>query len=313
MTVALIDSLAPIRLTPSVGSAVTLATESVGLSTDIIAVTHHHSGNMSPTAVLIPGATPRFAFSIPWDMAFSFFGLGVKKVIAMQSFLTRFQDFVRAPGAVHTMYRLQTTVSPNAIAAAQISGFNVTADGVLMAQVELVPLSGDGFTHPVERVNNNNLLALSGSPILHTLGPAYIQGAVIPGVTGCSGQLSGQLTVQRVDGDKYPKNAARLMIAPTINLSHSDPDSVLASLGLLGVAGSSTLSVYFKEYDPTTGETNDAGGAYRIDVAISRINPSGFETSEGVVASTAITVHGIAPDGGTHPFAVTANVVPPVP
>jgi hypothetical protein len=291
---------------------ITLATESVGLSTDIIQITHHHSGNISPTAVLVPGATPRVVLSIPFDLAYTTFGLGMKKLTQLDLFLAKFVDFEKGGAGVHQKYSLAS--SPGAAsAAAQITGWSVNADGIAMASVEIVPLSYDGKTHPLLISENQDLPTILGSPKLHTLGPAKFNGTIIPGVTSHSANIAGNLVVQRVDGDLYPKSAARLLIAPTLAIGHSDPKSVLTAMGLLGTDDTGSSSFFLKEYDETTGVTRDDGGAYQIDVDLGRFHPSGWDASTGAVVNNAITVQAIAPDGGTHPFAITADTVPPTP
>lgn len=303
---ALINSLSPFTLTPSGGVSTTLATEGVGLSADIIQITHHHSGNVSPTAVLVPGATPRMQVSVPFKLAYDTFGFGVKKLTALDVYLAKFDDFVRAPGAVHQKYSL----AAGAIAAAHITGWSVSADGVLMAQVEIIPLSSDGIVHPLSIIDNVSLPALSGSPILHTLGSIKINGTRILGANSNAANVAGAMTVQRTDGDKFPRAAARLQVMPTLQIGHSDPRTVLSQLGLLGADETATAEFFYKQYDPDTGVTRDDGGAYRLDVALGRFHPSGFDSSQGAVASTGITVHAIAPDGATFPFALTYDVDP---
>ena len=130
-----------------------------------------------------------------------------------------------------------------------------------MAQVEVVPLSADGVVHPIAITENVALPALSGSPILHTLGAIKINATVIEGATSNSANIAGGMVIQRTDGDKFPRAAARLQITPTLQIGHSDARTVLADLGLLGADETAIAEFYYKQFDPDTGVTRDDGGA----------------------------------------------------
>jgi hypothetical protein len=300
-----INSLAPVTLTTPTGAKV-LATESLGFSADIIKNVHHHSGNMSPTMVAVPGANPRAQLSVPFLDAYNAFGLGCVKITALGLYLSKFTDFLRDPGANHHRLKLNT----NAYAAGQITGWSVNVDGILMASVDIIPLSADS-NHPLVFEGGQSLPAYTGSPILHTLGPVDINGTVIPGLTGHSGALNGAMNVQRSDGFKYPRLAGRMTISPNLNLAHADPAAVLTALGLLGTDITASVVAYFKEYDPTTGVVREDGGAISLSIAKGRCSPSGFEASQGAVATTGIAVDGISTDGVTNPFAIATSVTPP--
>lgn len=308
--VAIISSLAPVTYTNSSGSA-TIPVESVGLSTDIIQMTHQHSGNTSPTAVVCPGANPRMTLTMPFMTAIDAFGLGIKKLTAFSATLARFEDFERddPTTAQHQKYSLVTGCT----AAAHIVSASVNVDGILMTNVEVIFFSNTGATYPIESSTSQQAPTVAANPRLHTLGPVELDGSVYAGLTSSSVSLNAPITVQRTDGDLYPRTGARLTVAPTLNLSHADPRTVLTALGFMGTAITTSCDVYFKEYNSTTGETRSDGGAIKISIADGKLYPTGYDVSQGLVANTGISIVGIVSDGLTNPIAVTTDEVPPAP
>jgi hypothetical protein len=303
---AVLSSLAPVTLTKSGGAPLTIPTEHVGVPLGIIQSLHNHSGNVFPTLVAVPGADRRLTLSVPAKIALDTFGLGLVKLTALSAFFSRFEDFNREDTAVHMAIQLNT----GCVAAAQISGWSVNVDGIMMANIEIVPMSTTGQLDPLVISDNVDLPTLAGSPALHTLGPVKINGTVIPGLSGQSGNIGSSIAVQRTDGDLFARVCARIEAKPTMSLSHQDPKSILASLTLMGIVITEVI-VYAKAYDPATGVASQAG-SISFTMVSGRIHPGGPDASQGGVASTSLEVLGISDDGATNPIAVNTNVVAPV-
>lgn len=303
---AVISSLAPVVLKKVGGLATTLAVEQVGVPLGIMQTLHNHSGNVFPTLVAVPGADRRMTLSIPIKPALDFFGLGLVKLDQCDTFLAKFEDYNRDDGTVHTKLGLNT----GCFAAAQITGWSANVDGIVMATVEVVPISTTGQLDPLLLSETVDLPAITGSPALHTLGPVSVNGTIIPGLSGHSGSIGSTIAVQRTDGDLYARVCARIEAKPTMGLTHQDPLTILSELTLMGVTITSVI-VYAKSYDPVSGIASQAG-SISFTMVSGRLHPGGPDASQGSVASTSLEVLGISDDGGTNPIAVNTNVVAPV-
>jgi hypothetical protein len=305
MTAATISSLSPAVLAVDGGSSVTLATESVGLSLDIMGNLHHHSGNIFPTLVAVPGANPKAQLSVPFKSAFDLLGLGLKKLTTCNLFLAKFEDFNKTSDTEHLKIGLNT----GCFACAEITGWSVSVDGIIMADIAINYLSTTGALNPVLLTPNSALPSISGSPDLHTLGPVSINSSIIPGLQSSGGSINAGPVVQRSDGDLFPRVAARIQAAPSMQLSHYDSVAILNALGTLG-AVISAVDVYLKSYDPANGVVGQTGGI-KFAIVKGRIHPSGESASQGQVSSTDMEILGITTDGGANPFTVTTGVTVP--
>jgi len=304
---AVISSLAPVKIRISgAGADVIIPTERVGVPLGIMQTLHSHSGNVFPTLVAVPGADRRMTLSVPLLIALQTFGLGLVKLSTCTAYFARFEDYNREDTAVHLSLKLNTGCA----AAAQITGWSANVDGIIMATVEVVPISTTGQLDPLVIEPNVDLPTLTGSPALHTLGPVDVNGTIIPGLAGHSGSIGSSIAVQRTDGDLYARVCARIEAKPTMSLSHQDPVGVLAQLTLMGIVITS-VKVYCKAYDPVTGIAAQAG-SISFTMVSGRIHPGGPDASQGSVAATGIEVLGISDDGGTNPIAVATGVVAPV-
>lgn len=287
---------------------IVLPVENIGFSLDILQIIHSHSGNNAPTAILVPGSNPRMQCHIPWLIAQATFGFGVPKVVKLDLILCKYIDFVRGGTGLHPKFSLTTSC----FCASQIISWTVNVDGVLMAVVEFVYLAVASLGNPITFVNTGfDPPVFSGSPVLHTLGPVSIAGTIVPGLTSSAGSMNPNLQVMRgLDGDLYPRVAARLQIAPSFHYNHTDPTAIIQAVGLLGV--SATVISYFRQYDVTNGITSNTGG---ISLSMTgRLHPSGVDVQNGAVASTDLTMTGISADGVASPMTVATNVtIPAVP
>lgn len=308
MAVSLINSLAPVTMTIFGGGLLTLPLVSMGFSTDILASMIHHSGGMSPTLVAVPGANPRIVLTMPLKIAYSTFGFTPKKLTTLDCYLSHFVDAIRDSAATHNRIHLDTGNGCTALA--QLVGWTVNVDGIAMANIEIILLSGDGTDPPVLFENNVALPALSGTPSLHTLGPVTFDAVVYTGLAGVDVTINAPINALRSDGDLYPRVASRPQNAPSLSLSHTDAETILTTLGTLGLYTTSTV-VYFKEYDPVTGVSNrDAGTAISVTLH-GRLHPSGTDAQQGAVAGTGISVMPISTDGITFPLVVSVAASSP--
>lgn len=299
---AIIYSLAPVRL----GSTV-IPVERIGLSAGVIANPHQHSGNEYPTLVAIPGASPRITLTAPWRAAYDVLGLGINVLTTVDVYLAKFASLTRASGNVHTKWALSTSCS----AAALITGASVNQDGILMAEVEVLPLSSVGTDYPLTRTDNNALPSLASQPILHTLGPVSINGTVVPGLESASLDLGQRLQSERTDGALYPILAARMDAAPRISATHRDPVTMYAQLGsMLGANITSNVVAYFRPYSATDGVVSTGATSVSITVASGRVVPLEITDSQGAVSTLGIDIHGLS-SSATHPFAVSVTATAP--
>jgi hypothetical protein len=298
---ATVYSLAPCKLNTTV-----VPVERIGFSPGVLANPHQHSGNEYPTLVAIPGAVPRVTLTIPWRAAYDVLGLGINVLTAFEVYLAKFASLTRASGNVHTKWALSTSCT----AAAIIMGASVNQDGVLMAEVEVYPLSNDGVAHPLTRTDNNALPSLASQPVLHTLGPMSINGTVVPGLQSASLDLGQRLQVDRTDGASYPILATRIDAAPRVSGTHADPVGLFARLGsLLGVDLTSNAVAYFRQLS-AAGLVDTGATAVSITVASGRVVPLEVADSQGSVATIGLDVHGLS-STATHPFAVSVSATAP--
>jgi hypothetical protein len=297
---ATVYSMAPCKINTTV-----IPVERIGFSAGIIANPHQHSGNEYPTLVAIPGATPRVTLTVPFLFAYGMLGLGINVLTGFEVYLAKFASLTRASGSVHTKWALTASCS----AAAIITGASVNQDGILMAEVEVYPLSNNGTTHPLTRTDNNALPSLAAQPTLHTLGPMSINGTVYPGLTTAGVELGQRLEVQRTDGALYPILAVRVDATPRITATHADPVAVHGILGLTGVNLTSNLVAYFRAMD-TAGLVSTGADAVSITVASGRVLPLEISTAQGQVATIGLEVTGLS-STATHPFAMSISATAP--
>jgi hypothetical protein len=293
--------MAPVRLNSTVVPVV-----SVGLDHGIVQDLSHHSGNEYPTLVAVAGAGPRITLSVPFRAAFDMIGFGVLNLTTCDIFFATFASLVRQSGANH----IKLGLGASCTAAAQITGASVTQDGILLADVEIVPLSNDGVSAPLVRSTGQTLPTLASQPILHTAGPLSVNGTVYPGSTSVQIDLSPTLDVHRGDGALYPMVAARTQGQPSMTLAHADPVAMTALLGSVGVAASSNIVVFFRPYDATTGVVGTGATAVSLTVASGRVSPERVSFAQGQVATIGARVVGLS-TSSTHPFAVSVAATAP--
>ena len=302
MTASVLSSLAPVKL-----NSTTLAVKSVGFSPGIISAADRHSGNLYETLVKVSGAEPRITLNMPFKDAFDLIGFGVLKLTAFEIYLAKFTDYVRSASSEHTKWAL----SASATAVAIITGWTVDMDGDLLATVEVVPLAAAAATHPLTKTDNNALPTLSSQPTMHTIGPMSINGSVITGLMAAGGELGQNLRTIRRDGDMYARNAGLVSGSPRMSGRHSDPITLINTLGLTGANITSNVVQYFRQYNATTGVvTGDAGTGISLTVASGRIEPGEISIPDAENSEVGINVIGLS-TSATHPIAVsTAATVP---
>jgi hypothetical protein len=244
---------------------------------------------------------------MPFRSAYDALGLGMVQLTAFEIYLAKFSALTRATGSVHTKWALTASCT----AAAMISGASVSQDGILMAEVEVHPLSNNGVAHPLTRSDSNAMPTLASQPILHTLGPISVNGTVVPGLNASALDLGQKLESQRTDGALYPLLTSRVGAAPKITGTHADPVGMLAQLGsLLGVAASSNIIAYFRQFNATTGEISAGADSISVTVASGRMTPLDIADSQGQIATMGIEIHGLS-SSATHPFAISVGATSP--
>lgn len=293
-------------LAPCVMNATTIPVASISLDHAVVSELSHHSGNEYPTLVAVAGAGPRVTLQVPFRAAYDLLGMTAVSLTTFEIYLATFASLLRQSGSNHVKLGLNTSCT----AAAQITGMSVSQDGMLMADVEVVPLSNTGTAAPLVRTGSVALPAISSQPILHTLGPVSINGTVYPGLTAASVELSPSLEVHRGDGALYPTVAARVQGQPTMTLTHSDPVAMTNLLGSVGVAASSNIIAYFRQFNATTGVVSTGADAVSLTCASGRMEPQTLTASQGQVATLGALVRGLS-TSSTHPFAVAVGATAP--
>ena len=248
MTAALITSLAPAKLNTTV-----LAIRNLRLQAAIDVQPFRHSGNLYPSIVYVPGASPMVSFQTPFLPAYNLIGLGngALKLTAFEVYFALFTDSARQAGSVHTKYALNTT-GGNATGYAYITGFSVDTNGVLMADVTVALVSYDGMIHPLKRTDNVALPSLASEPALHSLGPVDINGVLLAGLSQMQVDAGYQTQLLKTDGDLYPRNFAIMGADRVLNLTFKDALTAWNDLTLIGANISANVVQYLRSYDPTT-------------------------------------------------------------
>lgn len=243
MAAPLIYSSSPIKL-----NSTKLAANSIRLLPNPNNQTFQHSGNLYPSIDALSGALPRIAFKTPIKDAYALIGTGILALTTIEVYAAKFSNstFAKLGTSVHRKWA-------GTAGCATITGFSVGQNGIMMADVEVVPFSSDGSTHPLTPTDNNALITLDAEPLLHTLGPISFNGTQITGVDSVSVSLGNNIDIRISDGDLYPRNAALISGAPSISGTHMDPVTLSSTLSLIGVAVSgSSVIVYFKSIDAST-------------------------------------------------------------
>jgi hypothetical protein len=298
---ALISSLAPARLTPNNGVATVIAADLVGFSPAIARTLIQHSGNRFPSLVHKPGAAPRVRISTPFYPAYQLLGFQAKKLTGFDFFLAKFTDHVRDAGANHTKFGLTASCT----AAARIVGASVALTGILMAEIDIVPLSNTGMAHPLTVAGGQSLPTLAAEPTLHGLGPFILDGARLDGLNNQGFDLGGDFVGGPSDGDKFLRNVAEIENVPTLMGAHQDPITLLAALGLLGTKINTSAVAYFRDIDGESGEVGTTGLA--LTVASGVVDPTDIQLRRGDLTTSGFSLAGLS-SNDTHPFAISDGV-----
>ena len=292
--------LSPIRINSTV-----LPVENIGLSAEILAVVHQHSGNEYPTLIAVPGANPRLRFRTPFKGAYDLMGLTCLSATTLDVYLAKFAALVRSPSSVHPKIPLASS----ATGYCHITGASVNQDGVLMAECEAFYLSADGTTHPWGATTTNNALpSLASQPTLHTLGPISLGGTVYGGLDSVGFDLGQQMEAARTDGCPFPTVARRRGGAPKLTGSHKDP---IALQGVIGNLGASTAIVqYFRSFNASTGVVDTANSVSITLATPDRIHPVELATDQDQVAAWGFEAWGLS-SSSTHPFTISTSATAP--
>ncbi|MBA3591564.1 hypothetical protein [Methylibium sp.] len=301
----IVYSLAPLRI-----NATVLATAGLQVPPDVASEAFRHSGNEFASALVVPGAAPRVRFRTPFKAAYDLIGFKILPVTTLDIYFAKFAASIRDPNSTHAKYSL--AVSAKAVAF--IRSFSVAHGGIAMAEVEVVLLSSDGMAHPFAAPATAALPTLAAQPTLHTMGTTSINGTAIAGAVDASVDLAPNVMIgidgTPGDGLLYPTVATYLGGAPSIEVGHGDPITLLATLGLTGVAvGASTFKQWLREFDATTQLALSTGVSLTIASASGRMIPVDFGADNQSAAKGGLRIEGLS-TSTTHPIAVGTGTVP---
>ena len=296
MTTALIHGMSPITLGATVFAADEI-TPDPGVNLELF----RHSGNPYGSQALRLGAAPSVRFRTPFLDVYNALGLRSTKLTAFSFTFRKFSDYLTAAGSVHPTFSL----AASATAAARIVGASVSQKGLLMADIEVTPLSADGMTSPLSQANAA-LPTLAAEPTLHTLGPVVVNGTKINGVVNSGFDLGINLIGEPNDGETYTRTVIETEAEPTLNFEHNDPVTLLTSLGLVGVAAATNIDFYFR--DLAAGMASTTG--LRLRCASGVLVPGAFQMRRGAVLSQGASMKPLSTTT-THPIVVaTAQTIP---
>lgn len=305
MSLASLASLSPVKLNSTV-----LAVANLTLVQGNEVEPMGHSGNLFDSQLTVPGAKIGIRFRTPFLDAFTLLGFGLPtplKLTTFEAVMAKFADFARTPGSAHVKYDLASS----GFACAYIQGFSVEQNKVLMADVEVIPMSPDGLTHPLRRTTSVAIPTLASEPALHTLGPTQINGTTIGGSASVDAMTGLTIEVERSDGDRFARNLAVLHGRPTLNVRHDAPEDLAATLGLEGATISSAVRQFFRDFSPTTGLTLATG--LQLTIASGRVFPTESSVEQGQILKGGLSVVGLSAVNTTHPWAVATGQAVPTP
>ena len=299
MTTALISTLSPILC----GSAV-LAADKLQVDPAIARELFRHSGNRYGSAIVKYGALPSISFETPFLAAYNAFGFATTKLTAFRYTFAKFLDFAKDPAATHDRWSL----AAGCTAAARIQRAVVNQRGLLMAEVQIVPLSStDGMTHPLAE-STAALDTLSAEPALHTLGPCSVETVKINGVKNQGLDLGITLTGEPNDGELYLRTVGELESNPLLMGEHADPRTMLASLGMIGHAITTSAIMYFRSIDATTGAA--LGTGLSMSIASGSIDPGMMRFSRAQIGTLGFGIQPLSTTN-THPVVVNTSATMP--
>ncbi len=298
----LVHGMAPLTI-----NSTTLAIQDLGLSEAVMATVYQSSGAEYGNLVTVPGADPKVTFRAPFKDAYALIGNTVLNATTFSVYFAKFITLIRDSGSTHAKLPL----AASAKCAVYITGWSISQDGIVMADVEVVYLSSDGTTHPIAALTTNNALpALTAQPTLHTLGPMSVNGTVYGGLQSSGGTLNQQTRTFRNDGDLYPRNFARWGGDPRLTGDHEDPITLWGVISPTGANITANVVQYYRAYDPTTG-VNSGTNCISITAASGRMHPTSITSAQGSVIKTGFEVYGLS-TSSTHPFVTATNASAPV-
>ncbi len=300
MTTPVIYGLSPCKLNSAV-----LAIDRLQLPPDIAADSFRHSGNEFASAIVVPGASPRVRFQTPFYDAYSLIGLKGLKLTTFEVYFAKFVDSLRT-----TSNARKYSLTSSCTAFAYIRSASVGQRGIVMAEIEVVPLSNTGMAHPLTAADDGAVPAVSAQPTLHTLGPATINGTTVGGFNNFSLDLGQNVEAPAGDGDLYARVCAWMGGDPVISVEHSDPVTLGTTLGLTGAALTSNYIQYLRSYDSTNHITLSTG--LSLTIASGRVIPEEFGADNQGVSRGGLRVSALS-TSSTHPIVIATGATVPVP
>jgi hypothetical protein len=266
-----------------------------------------NSGHGYATAHRLNGANPRLQATVPFRAAYDLLGRTVNNFSVMEAYLTRYSSTTLLPlgSTSHPKFSL----SASCYAAVWISGVTCSPDGVADAIVEILPISNNGTTKPVEYSNAGTLPTLAAMPVLHTLGPISTGGTVRTGVAGMSVDFGLDVKAETSDGGQYPIAVAQVQAMPSMTVEHADPYALTTALDLDGSSVTQVI-LYLRQYNATT-KIIDSGATAVSFTSTGRNMISPISAGQGEYARTGISIACVSSDGTTHPIAIAINATAP--
>jgi hypothetical protein len=267
--------MTPLRLTPSGGSATTLAVESLSWGSNIDERTKRDSGLPFASLSVVHAYAPQIEFSTPFAGAYTVFGGALKKLTAVDVFNRTFADFLLES----TGDKWGLRVGAEAVGFINRIEF---ADDILMAQCVIMYLApDDGMTNPIDAVAAAQAIpTLSANPACHSLGPIHGPGGEILGLNSFSLNMGQRLLSGHTDGDKYLRNVRYDGGLRQLEIPHSGVRELLTEVGLDGLSFSSPFVQYAREIDPVTGAKH-ASNAVSFSIGAGRASLGSVSKSVG--------------------------------
>lgn len=171
----------------------------------------------------------------------------------------------RAPGGAYAGSTSHVTLNGanGFLYATSLTAEQDSADGAELA-CSFMALSSDGYTAPITVNTSQSLVGTPDVPLRHSLGPVYVNGTLIAGVTSI--RIDSGLTIEakRSDGGVFPVACMVTKREPMVELSVLNPALIdEAALGPFISALSSTgIVAYLQAVAPGGGRAAGNSGTH---------------------------------------------------
>lgn len=296
-----LTTMTPIKL-----NATVLATENVNYSPGNQAQMVRHSGLPYASSIIQASAAPRLTFRTFFEPAFTLLGFAITRLTAVEFDQQTYTNFAANAGGVK--YELATS----ALAYAYITNVSEGTNGIIMADVEVIFLSSNGTTHPLqEQASALAILKLAAEPQKQVRGPLVINGTGIDGVTSISLSTGIRaIPAEPVDGDTYSQTVVDDGGDFTMSIGHNGAKPALAAITHDGVDISSNVVMYLRDVDAEGLTTGSSGVSFTV--AAGRVTVESLAQSIGATDACTINVMAIDDDlDRSVPVAVSVSATLP--